>query len=95
MLGAVAADLSSYERGLEAIESYRYSEALKHFRDAAEQGDVNACRNLGLMLLYGEALYGKEVASNPEQAKYWLHAAARDGSEVSSFMLKAVEQHGH
>ena len=83
----------SYERGVEANEDYRYSEALMHFMFAAEQGDPNAQRNLGLMLLYGERLYSRNVPRNHEQAKRWLLAASRQGCEVSSFMLKVMAQH--
>lgn len=91
---AMPASLSSYERGLDAVAAYRYSEALMHFQRAAEQGDRSARRNLGLMLLYGDQLYGKEVARNTAQAKHWLQAAASDGCEVSTFMLKLMAQHG-
>lgn len=91
---AMSASRSSYELGLEAVTSYRYAEALMHFQTAAEQGDRNARRNLGLMLLYGDQLYGKEVPRNQVQAKHWLQAAASDGCEVSTFMLKVMTQHG-
>ena len=84
----------SYELGLEASSSYRYSETLKHFTRAAEQGDRDAQRSLGLMLLYGERLYGRDVPRNHEQAKRWLQAAAGQGCAVSSFMLKAMARHG-
>lgn len=83
------------ERGLDAAENYRYAEALMHFQQAAEQGDRGARRNLGLMLLYGDLLYGKEVGRQREQAKRWLQAAAAEGCEVSTFMLKVLAQHGH
>ena len=84
----------SYELGLEASSKYRYSEALMHFTRAAEQGDGSAQRSLGLMLLYGDRLYGAEVPRNHEQARRWLQAAAGQGCEVSSFMLKAMARHG-
>lgn len=91
----MAAGQSSYERGLEAAASYRYATALVHFQEAAEQGDRSARRNLGLMLLYGESLYGKEVAGNRELARRWLQAAAADGCEVSAFMVRTLAQHAH
>lgn len=89
---AIAAS-PSYEHGLEATRNHRYSEALMHFTIAAEQGDRDAQRNLGLMLLYGERLYGRDVSRNREQAKRWLQAAAAQGCEVSSFMLTVLAQH--
>ena len=88
----LAAD-PSYERGLEATSNYRYSEALMHFTVAADRGDRAAQRNLGLMLLYGDLLYGRDVPRNREQANRWLQAAAAQGCEVSSFMLKVLAQH--
>lgn len=91
---AMSASRSPYELGLEAVRDYRYSEALMHFQAAAEQGERGARRNLGLMLLYGDQLYGKEVPRNQAQAKRWLQAAASDGCEVSAFMLKVMAQHG-
>lgn len=104
MLGSAAALLlstpaamavnPSYEHGLKATNNYRYSEALMHFTAAAEQGDRDAQRNLGLMLLYGDRLYGHEAPRNRVQAKRWLQAAATQGCEVSSFMLKMMAQHG-
>ena len=89
---AFAAD-PSYERGLEASSNYRYSEALMHFTAAAEQGHRDAQRNLGLMLLYGDLLYGRDISRNRKQAKRWLQAAAANGCDVSSFMLKVLAQH--
>lgn len=92
---AAIAGNPSYERGLEAASDHRYSEALMHFTAAAEQGDRNAQRNLGLMLLYGDRLYGRDVPRNHEQAKRWLQAAAANGSEISLFMLKAIARHAN
>lgn len=85
---ARAADLSSFELGLEAVEDHRYGEALKHYQQAAQQGNRDAQRSLGLMLLYGERLYGKEVVRQEELAWRWLRAAASQGCEVSTLMLK-------
>src|SRR5450830_1449739 len=71
----MAAD-RSYELGMEAATNYRYAEALMHFQAAAERGDQAAQRNLGLMLLYGERLYGNDVRRDHEQAKRWLQTAS-------------------
>lgn len=91
---AQAADQSSYEKGVEAVDGYRYSEALMYFQRAAEQGNRNAERNLALMRLYGDLLYGREISRNQKEAKRWLQQAAADGCEVSAFMLKVLAQHG-
>jgi TPR repeat protein len=50
-----------YEVGLAAAMDYRYSEALVQFRLAATQGNLDAQRTIGLMLLYGDRLYGADV----------------------------------
>jgi TPR repeat protein len=90
---AVAAN-PAYERGLDAASNYRYSEALMHFTTAAEQGDRNAQRNLGLMLLYGDLLYGRDFLRDRDQAKRWLQMAAAQGCDISTFMLNMLAQHG-
>ena len=90
---AIAAS-PSYERGVEAANNYRYSEALMHFTTAAKRGDWEAQRNLGLMLLYGDLLYGRDVSRNREQARRWLQAASNQGCEVSAFVLKVIATHG-
>lgn len=91
---AAQATRRAYELGVDAADNYRYSEALMHFQKAAEGGDREARRNLGLMLLYGHLLYGKEVERNQDQGRRWLRAAANDGCEVSAFMLKVMASHG-
>lgn len=88
----MAASPSAYELGLAAAADYHYAEAQRYFQAAAEQGDRNARRTLGLMLLYGGQLYGQEIAGNREQARRWLQAAAADGCEVSAFMVKTLAQ---
>lgn len=85
----------AFELGLEALNDYRYTVALMHFKQAAEQGDLEAQRNLGLMLFYGSKLYGADVQSNHEQARHWFESAARQGCEVSSMMLKLMSQPPH
>lgn len=82
------------ERALQSIDAYRYSEARMHLQFAAERGDREAQRNLGLMLLHGETLYGKEVPTDIEQARRWLQSASRHGCEVSAFVLKVMAAHG-
>ncbi|MDH4188600.1 MAG: hypothetical protein OEW21_00145 [Betaproteobacteria bacterium] len=85
----------SYEQGLEAAREYRYSLALTHFTVAAEHGDQDAQRSLGLMLLHGERLYGREVRRDEEQAKRWLRAAAAQGCAISSHILKKLAKHAN
>lgn len=81
---------STYELGVEALEDYRYSVAQMHFIAAAKKGNRDAQRNLGLMYLYGDALYGKDIPKNRSEAKYWLQLAANNGCEVSRLMLRVL-----
>jgi TPR repeat protein len=87
---AAAMAATPYGSGVEAAAEHRYAEALASFRQAAELGDRNAMRTLGLMLLYGESLYGPEVARQPVEARRWLQLAAARGCEVSAFMVQRL-----
>ena len=91
---AAHAGVSEYELGLEAAANYRYAETLAHFLAAAERGDRNARRAVGLMLLYGDLLYGQEVPRDREQGRRWLRLAADDGCEVSASMIAGGKRPG-
>lgn len=60
----------AYEVGLEATRDYHYAEALLHFHLAAEEGNRDAQRTIGLMLLDGERLYDSAIQQNHEQAMH-------------------------
>lgn len=78
---------SMRETAIAAAEDGHYAQALKHYRTAAEQGDRAAQRIAGLMLYYGERLYGGEIHRDSAAARRYLTMAARQGCEVSKFML--------
>ncbi len=78
-------------RAQEAIQDYRYDQALAHYREAAQLGNRFAQRTLAMMLLKGEALYGKEVAADRTEAIKWFTAAAEKGCGVSKFMLTKLK----
>lgn len=71
---------------------HRYAVGLAPLRQAAEAGDRDARRTLGLMLLYGQALYGTEVPTNREEGLRWLRLAAAAGCETSSHVLAKLRQ---
>lgn len=50
----------------EMFDDYHYAAGLVPLRQAAEAGDLDARRTLGLMLLHGETVYGAEVPGNRE-----------------------------
>lgn len=93
-LGANTAQAASdeYQAGLAAAGEHRYAQALAHFQAAAAQGDRDAQRASGLMLLYGQRLYGGDIHEDRPQAMRWLRAAAAGGCEISASMLQHLTQ---
>ena len=71
----------------EMFGEHRYAAGLAPLRQAAETGNGDARRTLGLMLLHGQALYGAEVPTNREEGLRWLRLAAADGCETSKHVL--------
>lgn len=71
---------------------HRYAAGLVPLRQAAETGDRDARRTLGLMLLYGQALYGTEVPTKREEGLRWLRLAAAAGCETSRHVLAKLGQ---
>lgn len=80
----------AYEAGLEAVRQFRYAEALMHFKAAAAQGNRDALRNSGLMLLLGSSLYGAEIKGRQSEAIALLKAAADKGCEISTLILSRL-----
>lgn len=74
----------------EMFAEHRFSAGLVHLKKAAESGDRDARRTLGLMLLYGKSLYSTEVPTDRAQGLRWLRLAAIDGCETSSYMLSKL-----
>ena len=77
----------------EMFDDYRYAAGLVPLRQAATAGNRDARRTLGLMLLYGEALYGAEVPTRREEGLHWLRLAAGDGCDVSKHVLAKLGNH--
>ena len=75
----------------EMFAEHRYADGLAPLQKAAEMGDRDARRTLGLMLLYGQSLYNTEVPTNREQGLRWLRMAAGDGCETSKYMLTKLK----
>jgi hypothetical protein len=78
------------EAGFAAAEDYDYALALEQFRGAGEVGNVQGARIAGLMLLYGEALYGPAVKRDRAAAVKLLQKAAAGGCEVSAAILPKI-----
>lgn len=82
------------DAGFAAAEDFDYAGALEHFRAAGEAGDVQGARIAGLMLLYGETLYGPAVKQDRAAAIKLLRTAAAGGCEVSAAMVRKVSMEG-
>ena len=70
---------------------HRYAAGLVPLQMAAEVGDRDARRTLGLMLIYGQSLYNTEISTNREQGLRWLRMAAAEGCETSQYMLAKLK----
>lgn len=81
---------ADYEAGLQAAQEFRYDQALAHFNEAAAHGHRDAMRSAGLMLLYGQDLYGEEVHKDWIKAVHLLSAAAFRGCQVSASVLRRL-----
>lgn len=75
---------------LDAAADHQHGLALVHFRRSGEQGNVQAQRSAGLMLLNGEELYGDEIKANRAEALRWLSLAAENGCGVSKLILTRI-----
>ena len=84
-----ADDLASAQ---EMFDQYRYGEGLAALQRAAQSGNRQARLSLGMMLLYGESLYGAEVQRQSQAGVEWLRLAAADGCEVSGHVLTKLEK---
>lgn len=87
---ALASGEVELELALGDAADHRYASALSHFRLSAAEGNLQAQRSLGLMLLKGEDRYGSEVRGNRVEAIKWLSVAAANGCGVSKFVLARV-----
>ena len=90
LAGAAGGD-AEYEAGLREAQELRYAQALDHFNQAAAQGHRDALRTAGLMLLYGQDLYGEEVQKDWITAMHLLAEAAAQGCAVSAQVLRQTK----
>ena len=83
MLGIAASSLAqNYEKGLKAYRSGDYSTALQEWQPLAEQGDMTAQYNVGV--IYGQ---GKGVPQDDKMAVKWYRLAAEQGLDRAQFYL--------
>lgn len=82
------ASTDAFSDAVQAQAEHRYALALDNFLIAAQEGNLEAQRRAGLMLLYGEQVYGLEIKQNRPLAFRLLKQAADNGCELSQHMLK-------
>jgi TPR repeat protein len=92
---AVTAQHDTRDPWQEAMSEYEighYREAMSWLAIAGENGDVRAQQMLGLMHVYGEALYGPAVPRDPGLARAWLYRAEAQGSGVARYALARLDR---
>lgn len=72
-----------------AFDNRQYSRALAQLKIAADKGNSRAQCISGLMLLYGEKLYGAEITTDRAAAVRYLEKAAAQGDATAKFMLRS------
>ena len=77
-------------RGGENCHVKDFGEAVKWYRKAAEQGDAQAQRNLGLCYYYGEG-----VAKDFGEAVKWLRRGAGQGDAQAQRLLGVCYEYGN
>jgi TPR repeat protein len=90
LLGVVAAQASPFEDGMAAYKRGDFTDAVKQFREGAEQGDVHAQTALGN--LYGS---GNGVRQNYSEATRWYRLAAVAGYAAAQNTLGFQYAAGH
>ena len=73
---------ASVQAGLEAYERGEYTEAVRWYRQAADEGDPEAQYNLGVMYNFGRG-----VPQSDAQAMMWYREAAGQGIADAAFRL--------
>ena len=78
-----------YEMGLEFYEEKIYEKALKHFNNAAEQGNSDAQYKLGLLYFCGEG-----VPKDFVEAKKWFETAYMKNNGPATYFLSCMYYNG-
>lgn len=78
-----------YEMGLEFFKEKIYEKALKHFTNAAEQGNSDAQYKLGLLYFCGEG-----VPKDFVEAKKWFETAYKKNNGPATYFLSCMYYNG-
>lgn len=81
-----------WDAGQEAYRAGDFARAWQHLFAAAIRDHAQAQEMLGMMRLYGPALYGPPIAADRDEAVFWLGEAARQGREPALHMHCALTE---
>jgi len=90
MAGVSVAHADDLSDGLAAYQKREFTAALKHLRQAAEDGNADAPLHLGAMYFNGHG-----VALNRDEAARWFHKAAVRGNLEAQHILGVIYWDGH
>jgi len=85
---AWSTESAAWQDAEDAYARDHYAVALDGFQRLAAQGDARAAERAGLMLLYGERLYGTQVPRDTHRAGRLLVQASKGGREAAQHLLK-------
>ncbi|WP_443636326.1 tetratricopeptide repeat protein [Candidatus Njordibacter sp. Uisw_058] len=89
LLGSGVAIAADFNKGREAAQSGDFKTALAEWTPLAEQGDIDAQYNLGVMYDNGDG-----VPENDKTAVKWYTKAAEQGHASAQFNLGSMYQNG-
>lgn len=82
----------AWEQALIEYDAGHYRDAVSWLAIAAENNDVRAQQMLGMMHVYGPALYGAAVPRDLGLAKAWLYRAEAQGSDLARFAIARLNK---
>lgn len=80
---------ADFDSGLKAYNGGDYETAFKEWQTAADQGNIEAQRNLGHLYRWG-----KGVQQDLTQAAFWYYTAAKGGSDSAQYNLGVMYLRG-
>jgi TPR repeat protein len=89
MMGSVSVVLADVEAGLKAAQAGDFVTALREWKPLAEQGDIDAQFNLGIMYNFGRG-----VSQEYKIAAKWYRKAAEQGDARAQFNLGMMYRKG-
>lgn len=80
---------ASFEDGQKAFAQGSYDQAFEYWRQAAEEGDLTAQRNIAHLYRWG-----KGVPQDLTQAAFWYYTAAKGGLDTAQYNLGVMYLRG-